>query len=108
MGRPPAKEITPGSEAAFKIALTNEGGVAFIPSDNRFSTLIVVYLALSEILLLTLEVNSNLEFPMGKMYFIVSLCPKENNVNIVWQTIRIIAGNNTDKKERGRYAGKFF
>ncbi len=45
-GSPPAKEITSGSEAAFKIPLTNDGGVALIPSDNKFSIPITMHLSL--------------------------------------------------------------
>ena len=68
LGRPPAKEITPGSEAAFRMLLTKDGGVAFMPSDNIFSIRIIT--SMSE-----------------KLCFIVILRLEEINDKIVWQTI---------------------
>ena len=37
LGRPPAKEVTAGSEAAAKMARTNDGGVLVLPSDRSSS-----------------------------------------------------------------------
>ena len=36
-GRPPANEVTSGSEAAFRMARTNDGGVLVMPSDRSSS-----------------------------------------------------------------------
>ena len=37
LGRPPANEVTSGSEAAFRMARTNDGGVLVMPSDRSSS-----------------------------------------------------------------------